>query len=156
MWDSLLSVSHATIGDLVDLLEVFSRGDPFVTQYPITFEDMKQVFGFVWYRTSLPSDIPILTPLSSQVNGVHDRAYISVGGVISRHCVIISYKSIYRSMLQNILSEITDHFISVLVPTLLDARELLGKLTICFEVSTTTVMAEILPSPMPSAFPSAQ
>lgn len=83
-------VSLNKIGDLVDLLEVFSRGDPFVTQYPITFEDMKQVFGFVWYRTSLPSDIPNLTPLSSQVNGVHDRAYISVGG---RFCGVLERDS---------------------------------------------------------------
>lgn len=84
-------VSLNKIGDLVDLLEVFSRGDPFVTQYPITFEDMKQVFGFVWYRTSLPSDIPILTPLSSQVNGIHDRAYISVGG---RFCGVLERDSL--------------------------------------------------------------
>ncbi|KAM5124837.1 beta-galactosidase-1-like protein isoform 2-T2 [Mantella aurantiaca] len=74
------SVPVNKVGDLVDLLEVFSRGDPFVTQYPITFEDMKQLFGFVLYRTRLPCDIPLLTPLSSQSNAVHDRAYVSVGG----------------------------------------------------------------------------
>ena len=33
------------------------------------------------YRTALPVDCSTPTPLSSPLNGVHDRAYVSVGGV---------------------------------------------------------------------------
>lgn len=40
-----------------------------------------QAFGFVLYRTTLPADCSTPTPLSSPLNGVHDRAYVSVDGV---------------------------------------------------------------------------
>ena len=40
-----------------------------------------QAFGYVLYRTSLPVDCSAPTPLSSPLNGVHDRAYVSVDGV---------------------------------------------------------------------------
>lgn len=40
-----------------------------------------QAFGFVLYRTTLPADCSAPTPLSSPLNGVHDRAYVSVDGV---------------------------------------------------------------------------
>lgn len=33
------------------------------------------------YRTQLPWDIPDKTPLISPLNGIHDRAYVSVNGV---------------------------------------------------------------------------
>lgn len=68
------------VGDLVDLLDILSPTNPYVTQYPITFEDAKQYFGFMLYRTRLTADVPDQTPLYSAVNGVHDRAYVSVGG----------------------------------------------------------------------------
>uniref|UniRef100_A0A671UKL3 Beta-galactosidase n=1 Tax=Sparus aurata TaxID=8175 RepID=A0A671UKL3_SPAAU len=42
---------------------------------------MKKAFGFVLYRTALPVDCSAPTPLSSPLNGVHDRAYVSVNGV---------------------------------------------------------------------------
>ncbi|XP_068102079.1 beta-galactosidase-1-like protein isoform X2 [Hyperolius riggenbachi] len=73
-------VSVNKVAALVDVLDIFSKGDPFVTQDPISFEDVKQVFGFVLYRTRMPAEIPVLTPLSAPFNGVHDRAYVSVGG----------------------------------------------------------------------------
>lgn len=40
-----------------------------------------QYYGYVLYRTQLPRDIPDQTPLISPLNGIHDRAYISVNGV---------------------------------------------------------------------------
>ncbi|CAJ0934995.1 unnamed protein product [Ranitomeya imitator] len=75
-------VRLSKVGDLVDLLDIVSPSDPFVTQYPITFEDVKQYFGFLLYRTRLTGDVPDQTPLSSVVNVVHDRGYVSVGGHI--------------------------------------------------------------------------
>ncbi|GAA6109321.1 beta-galactosidase, partial [Tachysurus ichikawai] len=45
------------------------------------FLDIFQHFGFVMYQTSLPVDCLNPTPLSSPLNGVHDRAYVSVDGV---------------------------------------------------------------------------
>ncbi|XP_056391358.1 beta-galactosidase-1-like protein [Hyla sarda] len=68
------------VGDLVDLLDILSPDNPIVTPYPVTFEDAKQYFGFMLYRTRLTGDVPDQTPVSSNVNGVHDRAYISVSG----------------------------------------------------------------------------
>lgn len=40
-----------------------------------------QAFGFMLYQTVLPVDCLKPTPLSSPLNGVHDRAYISINGV---------------------------------------------------------------------------
>ncbi|OCT63375.1 beta-galactosidase [Xenopus laevis] len=76
-------VSLNKVGSLLDYLDVFSPEFPTETRYPITFEDLKQYFGFVLYRTQLPRDVPITTPLSSVSNGVHDRAYISVDGLFN-------------------------------------------------------------------------
>ncbi|KAM9305711.1 beta-galactosidase-1-like protein [Gastrophryne carolinensis] len=84
-------VSLNKVGCLVDLLDIFTRGDPCVSQYPLTFEDVKQVFGFMLYRTRLPSDFLNPTPLSSQFNAVHDRAYVSVGG---RFCGVLERDSV--------------------------------------------------------------
>ncbi|KAK7912897.1 hypothetical protein WMY93_013108 [Mugilogobius chulae] len=49
--------------------------------YPLTFTDLNQSLGYVLYRTTLPFNCSKPTPLSSPVNGVHDRAYVSVDGV---------------------------------------------------------------------------
>ncbi|XP_069838672.1 beta-galactosidase-1-like protein isoform X2 [Dendropsophus ebraccatus] len=73
-------VTLKKVGDLVDLLDILCPADPFVTQYPITFEDVKQYFGFLLYRTRLTGDVPEQTPVSSPANGIHDRAYVSVDG----------------------------------------------------------------------------
>ncbi|KAM4698138.1 beta-galactosidase-like [Rhinophrynus dorsalis] len=73
-------VSLKKVGALQTFLDIFSPESPIVTQYPITFEDVKQYFGFVLYRTRLPWDIPELTPISAPFNGVHDRAYVTVNG----------------------------------------------------------------------------
>uniref|UniRef100_F7A9H0 Galactosidase beta 1 n=1 Tax=Xenopus tropicalis TaxID=8364 RepID=F7A9H0_XENTR len=76
-------VSMNKVGSLLDFLDVFSPEFPTETRYPLTFEEVKQYFGFVLYRTRLPRDVPIPTFLSSVPSGVHDRAYVSVGGVFN-------------------------------------------------------------------------
>ncbi|XP_053554161.1 beta-galactosidase [Bombina bombina] len=73
-------VALKKVGKLLDLLDIFSPEPPFVTQYPITFEDIKQYYGFVLYRTRLIWDIPVATLLSSSPNGIHDRAYVLING----------------------------------------------------------------------------
>ncbi|KAM7009766.1 beta-galactosidase [Tautogolabrus adspersus] len=64
-----------------DALEVLSFSGPVKSMYPQTFIELNQAFGYVLYRTRLPVDCSTPTPLSSPLNGVHDRAYVSVEGV---------------------------------------------------------------------------
>ncbi|CAB1328148.1 unnamed protein product [Coregonus sp. 'balchen'] len=66
---------------VVDALDILSFSGPVKSLYPLTFIEMNQPFGFVLYRTKLPVDCSKPTPLSSPLNGVHDRAYVSVDGV---------------------------------------------------------------------------
>ncbi|KAK6324957.1 hypothetical protein J4Q44_G00042990 [Coregonus suidteri] len=66
---------------VVDALDILSFSGPVKSLYPLTFIEMNQAFGFVLYRTKLPVDCSKPTPLSSPLNGVHDRAYVSVDGV---------------------------------------------------------------------------
>ncbi|PKK20958.1 galactosidase, beta 1 [Columba livia] len=42
---------------------------------------LQKYFGFVLYRTKLPKNCTEPTQLSSPLNGVHDRAYVSVDGI---------------------------------------------------------------------------
>ncbi|XP_035516916.1 beta-galactosidase [Morone saxatilis] len=64
-----------------DALEKLSFSGPVKSIYPQTFTELNQAFGYVLYRTALPVDCSTPTPLSSPLNGVHDRAYVSVDGV---------------------------------------------------------------------------
>ncbi|XP_036420665.1 beta-galactosidase [Colossoma macropomum] len=64
-------------------LDILSFSGPVKTPYPLTFEDLNQAFGFMLYQTTLPVDCPKPTPLSSPLNGVHDRAYVTVDGVVA-------------------------------------------------------------------------
>uniref|UniRef100_A0A8C5T6T5 Beta-galactosidase n=1 Tax=Malurus cyaneus samueli TaxID=2593467 RepID=A0A8C5T6T5_9PASS len=68
------------VSTVLDVLDGLSPG-PVRSTYPLTFVELKQYFGFVLYRTTLPKDCVEPTPLSSPLNGVHDRAYVSVNGV---------------------------------------------------------------------------
>uniref|UniRef100_A0A3P9NW18 Galactosidase, beta 1-like n=1 Tax=Poecilia reticulata TaxID=8081 RepID=A0A3P9NW18_POERE len=55
-------------------------GDP--TEKLLAIRDViKQYYGYMLYRTTLPHDLTEPTPLISPLNGVHDRAYVSVNGV---------------------------------------------------------------------------
>ncbi|CAB1346833.1 unnamed protein product [Coregonus sp. 'balchen'] len=69
------------VGNLSSLLDTLSPQGPVRSRYPLSFEEMKQYYGFMLYRTTLPRDLPEDTPLISPLNGVHDRAYVSVCGV---------------------------------------------------------------------------
>uniref|UniRef100_A0A8C0AYJ1 Beta-galactosidase n=1 Tax=Buteo japonicus TaxID=224669 RepID=A0A8C0AYJ1_9AVES len=62
-------------------LDRLSPAGPVKSTYPLTFVQLKQYFGFVLYRTTLPKNCTEPTQLSSPLNGVHDRAYVSVDGV---------------------------------------------------------------------------
>ncbi|NP_001032730.1 beta-galactosidase [Canis lupus baileyi] len=64
-----------------EALNVLCPPGPINSLYPLTFIQVKQYFGFVMYRTTLPQDCSDPTPLSSPLSGVHDRAYVSVDGV---------------------------------------------------------------------------
>uniref|UniRef100_A0A8C3AGD2 Galactosidase, beta 1-like n=1 Tax=Cyclopterus lumpus TaxID=8103 RepID=A0A8C3AGD2_CYCLU len=63
------------------LLNTLSPLGPVKSQYPLTFEEMKQYYGYMLYRTTLPRDLSEPTPLISPLNGVHDRAYVCVNGL---------------------------------------------------------------------------
>ncbi|KAL6466600.1 hypothetical protein MHYP_G00244040 [Metynnis hypsauchen] len=62
-------------------LDILSFSGPVKSPYPLTFEDLNQAFGFMLYQITLPVDCPKPTPLSSPLNGVHDRAYVAIDGV---------------------------------------------------------------------------
>ncbi|XP_062864558.1 beta-galactosidase [Trichomycterus rosablanca] len=62
-------------------LDILSISGPVRSPYPLTFIQLDQVFGFMLYQTALPAGCVTPTPLSSPLNGVHDRAYVSVDGV---------------------------------------------------------------------------
>ncbi|XP_061839999.1 beta-galactosidase [Nerophis lumbriciformis] len=64
-----------------EALESLSFSGPVVSTFPQTFTDLNQAFGYMLYRTELPVDCSTPTPLSSPLNGVHDRAYVSVNGM---------------------------------------------------------------------------
>lgn len=92
---------------IVSALEDLSLSGPVKSTYPQTFTELGQVysldpvfnktvnmlvfslnmnlylqvFGYVLYRTTLPAACSTPTPLSSPMNGIHDRAYVSVDGV---------------------------------------------------------------------------
>ncbi|XP_054471231.1 beta-galactosidase-1-like protein [Anoplopoma fimbria] len=74
-------VTLTKVGNIGGLLNTLSPLGPVKSQYPLTFEEMKQYYGYMLYRTTLPRDLSEPTPLISPLNGVHDRAYVSVNGV---------------------------------------------------------------------------
>ncbi|XP_066177289.1 beta-galactosidase [Sylvia atricapilla] len=68
-------------GTVLEVLDGLSPSGPVRSTYPLTFVELKQYFGYVLYRTTLPKNCVEPTLLSSPLNGVHDRAYVSVDGV---------------------------------------------------------------------------
>ncbi|TDH16292.1 hypothetical protein EPR50_G00018010 [Perca flavescens] len=78
--------AYGTVGmkklqTISDALETLSFSGPVKSMYPQTFIELNQAFGYVLYRTTLPVNCSTPTPLSSPLNGVRDRAYVSVDGV---------------------------------------------------------------------------
>ncbi|XP_051560701.1 beta-galactosidase [Myxocyprinus asiaticus] len=74
-------VQMKKIQTVLESLDILSSSGPVKTVYPLTFTEMNQAFGFMLYQTVLPVDCLKPTPLSSPLNGVHDRAYISIDGI---------------------------------------------------------------------------
>ncbi|KAM9770520.1 beta-galactosidase [Menidia menidia] len=68
---------------VADALEKLSFSGSVKSLYPQTFMELNQAFGYVFYRMTLPFNCSSPTPLSSPMNGVHDRAYVSVDGVFA-------------------------------------------------------------------------
>ncbi|XP_012685169.2 beta-galactosidase [Clupea harengus] len=77
------SVKMSQLTTITKAADILSFGGPVKTMYPLTFIELNQKFGYVLYRTTLPVDCSKPTPLSSPMNGVHDRAYVSMNGVAS-------------------------------------------------------------------------
>ncbi|MBN3295206.1 BGAL galactosidase, partial [Amia calva] len=74
-------VTLKKVGNITALLDTLSPQGPLRSQYPLTFEEIKQYYGYVLYRTKLPRTLEDKTPLISPLNGVHDRGYVLVNGV---------------------------------------------------------------------------
>uniref|UniRef100_A0A8C8U360 Galactosidase, beta 1 n=1 Tax=Peromyscus maniculatus bairdii TaxID=230844 RepID=A0A8C8U360_PERMB len=67
---------------VTEALDILCPNGPVKSRYPLKFIQVKQYFGYVLYRTTLPRDCNDSVPIfSSSIDGVHDRAYVSVDGV---------------------------------------------------------------------------
>ncbi|KAI2660523.1 Beta-galactosidase [Labeo rohita] len=53
---------------------------PATPKFAYGFVTLQKYYGFMLYRTTLPRNVPEPTPLISPLNGIHDRAYVSVNG----------------------------------------------------------------------------
>ncbi|XP_027703623.1 beta-galactosidase isoform X2 [Vombatus ursinus] len=73
-------VAMKQVNTVEKTLDILCPAGPINSTYPLTFVEVKQYFGFVLYRTTLPKNCSEPVNLSS-LNGVHDRAYVSVNGV---------------------------------------------------------------------------
>lgn len=62
--------------DLLDVLDVLSPSGPIQSQFPLTFEAVKQAHGFMLYRTQLPYDILAPATLSAPPHSICDRGYV--------------------------------------------------------------------------------
>lgn len=74
-------VTMKKVGNISSLLNTLSPLGPVKSLHPLSFEEIKQFYGFMLYRTTLPRDLPQPTPLISPLNGIRDRAYVTVNGV---------------------------------------------------------------------------
>nr|XP_020858375.1 beta-galactosidase-1-like protein isoform X2 [Phascolarctos cinereus] len=68
-------------GDLLNFLHVLCPDKPIHTHLPLTFEAVKQDYGFLLYRTWLPQNLTKPTQLWVQNSSIHDRAYVMLDGV---------------------------------------------------------------------------
>ncbi|NXE78623.1 BGAL galactosidase, partial [Cochlearius cochlearius] len=62
--------------DLLDVLDVLCPSGPIQSQFPLTFEAIKQAHGFVVYHTRLPRDVLDPATLGAPPHGVCDRGYV--------------------------------------------------------------------------------
>ncbi|NWX31368.1 BGAL galactosidase, partial [Notiomystis cincta] len=68
-----LSLQYA---DLLDVLDVLCPSGPVQSQFPLTFEALKQAHGFVVYHTQLPWDVPDPATLGAPPHTICDRGYV--------------------------------------------------------------------------------
>ncbi|XP_075286831.1 beta-galactosidase-1-like protein isoform X2 [Opisthocomus hoazin] len=62
--------------DLLDVLDVLCPSGPIQSQFPLTFEAVKQAHGFVLYRTRLPRDVLDPATLGAPPHSVCDLGYV--------------------------------------------------------------------------------
>ncbi|NXR74776.1 BGAL galactosidase, partial [Pycnonotus jocosus] len=62
--------------DLLDVLDVLCPSGPIQSQFPLSFEALKQVHGFVVYHTQLPWDVPDPATLGTPPHSICDRGYV--------------------------------------------------------------------------------
>ncbi|XP_009707806.1 PREDICTED: beta-galactosidase-1-like protein, partial [Cariama cristata] len=62
--------------DLLDVLDVLCPSGPIQSQFPLTFEAIKQPHGFVLYRTHLPRDLLDPATLGAAPHSICDRGYV--------------------------------------------------------------------------------
>ncbi|XP_058695272.1 beta-galactosidase-1-like protein isoform X2 [Poecile atricapillus] len=62
--------------DLLDVLDVLCPSGPIQSQFPLTFEAVKQAHGFVVYHTQLPWDVPDPAMLGAPPHSICDRGYV--------------------------------------------------------------------------------
>ncbi|NXB56442.1 BGAL galactosidase, partial [Struthidea cinerea] len=62
--------------DLLDVLDVLCPSGPIQSQFPLTFEALKQAHGFVVYHTQLPWDVPDPAMLAAPPHSICDRGYV--------------------------------------------------------------------------------
>ncbi|NWW35964.1 BGAL galactosidase, partial [Panurus biarmicus] len=62
--------------ELLDVLDVLCPSGPIQSQFPLTFEALKQVHGFVVYHTQLPWDVPDPATLGTPPHSICDRGYV--------------------------------------------------------------------------------
>ncbi|XP_053732178.1 beta-galactosidase-1-like protein isoform X1 [Synchiropus splendidus] len=74
-------VTLRQVGNLTSVLSTLSPGGSVKSKIPLSFEELKQFYGYILYRTLLPRDLLAPTQLFSPLDGIHDRAYVSVNGV---------------------------------------------------------------------------
>ncbi|NXO33250.1 GLB1L protein, partial [Locustella ochotensis] len=70
-WVALLKYA-----DLLDVLDVLCPSGPIQSQFPLTFEALKQVHGFVVYHTQLPWDVPDPAVLGAPPHSICDHGYV--------------------------------------------------------------------------------
>ncbi|NXA68158.1 BGAL galactosidase, partial [Mohoua ochrocephala] len=62
--------------DLLDVLDVLCPSGPIQSQFPLTFEALKQAHGFVVYHTQLPWDVLDPATLAAPPHSICDRGYV--------------------------------------------------------------------------------